>query len=303
MKRILITGSSGFLGQHLVKFLQKKKYKLTLINSKNCDLTDYKNLKKFSKIKFDIIFHLAAWTQAGDFCLKYPGNQWLINQQINTNILKFWQNFQNKSKMIIIGTSCSYSENLPLTEENYMKGEPIQSLYTYGMTKRMLFQGARALNKQFGMKYLCLVPSTLYGPEYHLDGRQMHFIFDLIRKIILGKYKNKKVILWGNGSQKREVIHVDDFIEIMWNLNKYYSNEIFNIGGGREYSIKYFAKKISKLVGFDEKKIIYDTSKYVGAKSKNLSINKLKKSKVNFKLTKIDEGINQVIKWYKKTLK
>ena len=89
----------------------------------------------------------------------------------------------------------------------------------------------------------------------------------------------------------------------MWNLNKYYSNEIFNIGGGREYSIKYFAKKISKLVGFDEKKIIYDTSKYVGAKSKNLSINKLKKSKVNFKLTKIDEGINQVIKWYKKTLK
>ena len=50
------------------------------------------------------------------------------------------------------------------------------------MTKRMLYQGVRALNKQFGMKYLCLVPSTLYGPKYHLDGRQMHFIFDLIRK-------------------------------------------------------------------------------------------------------------------------
>lgn len=302
MKKILITGSSGFLGNHLTKFLEKKKYKLILINSKNCDLTNYKNLIKFSKIKFDLIFHLAAWTQAGDFCLKYPGKQWLINQQINTNILKFWYEFQNKAKMIIIGTSCSYSDNLPLTEENYMKGEPIQSLYTYGMTKRMLYQGVRALNKQFGMKYLCLVPSTLYGPKYHLDGRQMHFIFDLIRKIIEGKYKNKKVTLWGNGNQKRELIHVLDFIKIMWSLNKYYSNEIFNIGGGREYSIKYFAKKISKIVGFNEKKIVYDTSKYVGAKSKNLNIDKLRKSKVNFNLKDLDDGIFQVVEWYKKNL-
>ena len=85
MKKILITGSSGFLGNHLTKFLEKKKYKLILINSKNCDLTNYKNLIKFSKIKFDLIFHLAAWTQAGDFCLRHPGKQWLINQQINTN--------------------------------------------------------------------------------------------------------------------------------------------------------------------------------------------------------------------------
>ena len=100
-----------------------------MINSKNCDLTNYKNLIKFSKIKFDLIFHLAAWTQAGDFCLKYPGKQWLINQQINTNILKFWYEFQNKAKMIIIGTSCSYSDNLPLTEENYMKGEQFK-VYT-----------------------------------------------------------------------------------------------------------------------------------------------------------------------------
>ncbi len=300
MKNILITGSTGFLGTHLVNFLKKKNVKLKLLNSKNCDLRNFENLKKLKKIKYDIIIHLAAWTQAGDFCLKFPGKQWLINQEINTNVLKYWYLYQKQAKMIAMGTSCSYSSKLSLNEKNYMKDEPIESLYTYAMTKRMLLQGLRALNKQFKMKYLYLIPSTLYGPNYHLDGRQMHFIFDLIRKIFEGKFHKKKVILWGNGNQRRELIHVKDFIKIMWNINNKYSNEIFNIGGGKEYSIKFFAKKISKILKFDESKIIYDTSKYVGAKSKNLDISKLKEFKIKTNQITLENGIKEVIDWYKR---
>ena len=300
MKNILITGSTGFLGTHLVNFLKKKNVKLKLLNSKNCDLRNFKNLQKLKKIKYDIIIHLAAWTQAGDFCLKFPGKQWLINQEINTNVLKYWYLYQKQAKMIAMGTSCSYSSKLSLNEKNYMKDEPIESLYTYAMTKRMLLQGLRALSKQFKMKYLYLIPSTLYGPNYHLDGRQMHFIFDLIRKIFEGKFHKKKVILWGNGNQRRELIHVKDFIKIMWNINNKYSNEIFNIGGGKEYSIKFFAKKISKILEFDESKIVYDTSKYVGAKSKNLDISKLKQFNIKTNQITLENGIKEVIDWYKR---
>lgn len=300
MKNILITGSTGFLGTHLVNFLKKKNVKLKLLNSKNCDLRNFKNLQKLKKIKYDIIIHLAAWTQAGDFCLKFPGKQWLINQEINTNVLKYWYLYQKQAKMIAMGTSCSYSPKLSLNEKNYMKDEPIESLYTYAMTKRMLLQGLRALNKQFKMKYLYLIPSTLYGPNYHLDGRQMHFIFDLIRKIFEGKFHKKKVILWGDGKQRRELIHVEDFIKIMWNINNKFSNEIFNIGGGKEYSIKFFAKKISKILEFDESKIVYDTSKYVGAKSKNLDISKLKQFKIKTNQITLENGIKEVIDWYKR---
>ena len=131
-----------------------------------------------------MIFHLAAWTQAGDFCLRHPGEQWLINQKINTNTLNWWQEDQPQAKLIFMGTSCSYSPDCRLLEDNYMIGEPIESLYTYAMTKRMLLQGARAINQQYGLEYLCTVPSTLYGPGYHTDGRQMHFIFDLVKKIM-----------------------------------------------------------------------------------------------------------------------
>ena len=300
MKNILITGSTGFLGTHLVNFLKKKNVKLKLLNSRNCDLTNFKNLEKLKRVKYDIIIHLAAWTQAGDFCLKFPGKQWLINQEINTNILKYWYLYQKQAKMIAMGTSCSYSSKLSLNEKNYMKDEPIESLYTYAMTKRMLLQGLRALNKQFKMKYLYLIPSTLYGPNYHLDGRQMHFIFDLIRKIFEGKFHKKKVVLWGNGNQRRELIHVKDFVKILWYINSKYSNEIFNIGGGKEYSIKFFAKKISKILKFDKNKIIYDTSKYVGAKSKNLDISKLKEFKIKINQIELKEGIAEVIDWYRK---
>ena len=288
------------MGTHLVNFLKKKNVKLKLLNSRNCDLTNFKNLEKLKRVKYDIIIHLAAWTQAGDFCLKFPGKQWLINQEINTNILKYWYLYQKQAKMIAMGTSCSYSSKLSLNEKNYMKDEPIESLYTYAMTKRMLLQGLRALNKQFKMKYLYLIPSTLYGPNYHLDGRQMHFIFDLIRKIFEGKFHKKKVVLWGNGNQRRELIHVKDFVKILWYINSKYSNEIFNIGGGKEYSIKFFAKKISKILKFDENKIIYDTSKYVGAKSKNLDISKLKEFKIKINQIELKEGIAEVIDWYRK---
>ena len=85
----------------------------------------------------------------------------------------------------------------------------------------------------------------------------------------------------------------------MWNINSKYSNEIFNIGGGKEYSIKFFAKKISKILKFDESKIIYDTSKYVGAKSKNLDISKLKEFKIKTNQIKLENGIKEVIDWYK----
>lgn len=297
---ILVTGSSGFLGTALCAFLESSGMNVVQLNSRNCDLTKSESLLTFNDCPYDLIFHLAAWTQAGDFCLTHPGEQWIINQQINTNTLAFWNAHQSKAKLVFMGTSCAYAPGSDLRELAYMSGEPIDSLYTYAMTKRMLYQGARALSQQYGLKYLCAVPSTLYGPGYHSDGRQMHFIFDLIRKIIRGKEFNEPVILWGDGYQKREIVLVDDFIRILWLLTEKYHNDIFNIGAGQEFSIRAFAGHICDVVGFDPTSIEYDTSRYTGANSKCLNVEKAR-SAVPYDLTALAEGLRRTITWFYET--
>lgn len=300
MMKIFVTGGNGFLGSKICNRLILEGHEVIAPSSIECNLLDDGSLKKFNAENYDQIFHLAAWTQAGDFCLKYPGDQWIKNQKINTNLLTWWSEEQSRAKLVFMGTSCAYSPEFELSENNYMNGEPIESLYTYAMTKRMLLQGARALESQKKLKWLCAVPSTLYGAEYHLDGRQMHFIFDLIRKILKGKKHGDEVVLWGDGYQKREIIHVNDFINSLLDINEKISNEIINIGAGREFTIREFAGEICKIVNFDESKIIYDTKRYVGSKSKLLEIKKIEKYIKNYQntLLPLNHGLEEVVNWF-----
>ncbi len=299
--RIAVTGSSGFLGTALCSYLEQLGCELTRLTSANCDLRQQDSLATCATGKFQIIFHLAAWTQAGDFCLSHPGEQWIINQQINTNTLAWWAESQPQAKLVFMGTSCAYAPGSDLRESQYMAGEPTDSLYTYAMTKRMLYQGARALNRQFGLNYLCTVPSTLYGSGYHTDGRQMHFIFDLIRKILRGKEFGEPVVLWGDGHQTREIVHVNDFVRILWDLTQRYENDLFNVGAGAEFSIRRFADLICEIVGYPVEQISYDTSRYVGAKSKCLNIEKVRTALDSYELMPLNSGLQDTIAWFYRT--
>jgi GDP-L-fucose synthase len=298
--KIFLTGGSGFLGKEVIKALIDLGYHVDCPSSKQCNLLEMNSLKKYSVLKYDHIYHLAAWTQAGDFCLKYPGEQWINNQLINTNIINWWRTTQSQAKFIFMGTSCAYSPDLELNENNYMAGEPIDSLYTYAMTKRMLYQGARSMEKQFNMRWLCTVPSTLYGPSYHLDGRQMHFIFDLIKKILRGKYLYEPVILWGDGYQRRELVHVKSFVNILIQLAEKVDNKLLNLGSGEDFSIREFVKVICDLVEYDSSLISYDINKYVGAKSKILAIEEIDNYIFQYKskLIPLKVGLKETIDWF-----
>jgi GDP-L-fucose synthase len=296
--KIAVTGSSGFLGVALCKALDSIGQTPLRMNSRNCDLTRPGNLELVATDCYDVIYHLAAWTQAGDFCLRHPGEQWIINQKINTHVLDWWAYQQPQAKLIFMGTSCSYAPGSAHVEDEYMLGEPTESLYTYAMTKRMLYQGARALSRQFGLRYLCTVPSTLYGTGYHTDGRQMHFIFDLIRKIIRGKEFGEMVVLWGDGRQKRELVHVDDYVCTLLTLASRAENDLINVGAGAEHSIREFAAAICRIVGYPEDRIQYDTSRYVGATSKCLSISKLRGLLPEYRLRPLEAGLGSTIEWF-----
>lgn len=296
--RVLVTGGTGFLGTALVRRLRADGCDVTSLGSRDADLTRPDPLAAYDSQGFDTIYHLAAWTQAGDFCLRHPGEQWVKNQQINTAVLDWWQRCQPHAKLVAMGTSCSYAPDLPLAEEEYLNGTPIDSLYTYAMTKRMLLVGLRALAAQFGLRYLYLVPSTLYGPGYHTDGRQMHFIFDLIRKLLAARAGGPPAVLWGDGHQKRELIYVDDFVDATVRLASTVDNDVVNIGSGEEHTIRDFARAICELIDYDPARIEYDTTKYVGARSKVVDVSKLAGLLPTRAGTSLQEGLRATIEWF-----
>ena len=190
--QVLITGASGFLGRHLSRRLISEGHEVTPLSSKDCDLTSQGSLeKRLAGQRFDQIFHLASWSRAGAFCREHPGSQIIVNQRIDVNALDYWRKEQPQAKMVAMGSSVAYDPRLPLKEGYYLEGEPIADYLGYGHSKKMLYAALKGLNREFGLDFMCFVPSTLYGPDYHTDERPMHFIYDLMRKIIRAKKKIK----------------------------------------------------------------------------------------------------------------
>ncbi len=293
MKNVLVTGATGFLGRHLANKIQSLGWHVYISNSQIANLTEDKNLHIYNNIKFDYIFHLAVDTKAGDYCLKHQGQQWLNNQIINTNMLKYWKDYQSQAKIIAFGTSCAYSDNeSEKTEDKYFSGLPNKDLNVYAMTKRMLLLGLESFNKQFNMKYLYFIPNTLYGENFQKEDN--HFIFDLIKKISAAKYENKKAILWGSGNQKREIIYINDVVNFIIN-NLHIDNQHINIATGVEYSISKYAKIICDYIDYDYNKIIFDKNCYEGQTSKVLKPSKVAGS---CNQTNINDGLKKTIDFY-----
>jgi GDP-L-fucose synthase len=293
--KVLITGATGFLGSALRRVLTDNGDEIVALGSSDSDLTRPDSLSRWDHHSFERIYHLATWTQAGDFCLRHPGEQWLINQQINTNVLAWWQRCQPQAFLVAIGSSCAYDPALDLVEENFLKGVPTESLLAYAMTKRMLYVGLVALRKQFGLRSLCAVPATLYGPGPHRPGRQSHFVFDIIRKIVLGKRHGEPVVLWGDGHQRRELIYVDDFVSVLVRLAGREDVDLVNVGHGEDFSIREFAALVCRHVGYDFNHVRFDTERYIGARAKCLRTDRLRRLLPDLRLTPLSAGLPRTL--------
>lgn len=301
--RYLVTGANGFLAKHIINHISEYDKEANIVkmtrrdsNGFLIDLTDWRTIKinfDFKQKQFDYIIHTANDTKAGDYCLSNKWNQWFSNQSIHINILRLWKEFSPNAKMITFGTSCGYDPTLEKTEDNYLLGQPDKDLEVYGMTKRMLLHGLQSLHSDYGMNYTYFIPNTLYGPGFDVL-KDTHFIFDLIRKIYNADKYKIQVILWGNGEQKRELFYAPDAARIIFN-NLETPKKVVNLGTGVEFSIKRWAQIICDIIGYDENKITYDTSKFTGVKSKVLPMSNLYTEK---DLTPITIGLRRTIEYY-----
>jgi len=285
MKKILITGGTGFVGKALVPIL-KLEYDVEVADSHNM-----KGKLFDCGREYDYIIHMAVKTAAGGYCQNHSGEQFLINTDINNAFFQGWKNCFPKAKVVTFGSSCGYDANVEKTESNYLKGEAEPGYEVYGNIKRHLLIGCQAMNKEYSMQFSYLIPSTLYGPNYELNDR--HFIFDLIRKIVDAKQNGGEVVLWGDGYQRRELIYIDDAVKIIkqaltWNL------QLCNLSSGQDYSIRDYAQTICNIVNYDFNSIKFDTNQFVGSLSKKMINTHL----TDFQFTPLEEGLRKTIEYY-----
>ncbi len=283
--KLFIAGPKGLVGSALVRHLDKNGYTTLLTPSHSeLELLDSRAVSSyFEKNKPDYVFLAAAKVGGIMANSTYPADFIYQNLMIQNNIIH--QSYIHKiKKLLFLGSSCIYPRHCPqpIKEEHLMTGplEPTNS--PYAMAKIAGIEMCLAYNRQYGTKFIPIMPTNLYGPNDNFDLETSHVLPALIRKFHEGKEKNaESVAVWGTGSPRREFLHVDDLADAcLFIMQKEFSNQeykshpLFNIGTGKDISIKALAKLVKEIIQFNGK-IVFDTSKPDGTPLKLLDSSKI----------------------------
>ena len=295
--KIFVAGHKGLVGSAIVRKLKENGYyKILTIEKKKLDLTDQASVYNYlKKNKPDFIF-IAAAKVGGIFSNnKFKADFIYSNLSIQSNIIHGAYKCKIKN-LIFLGSSCVYPRDCrqPIKENYLLDGKLEKTNEPYAVAKIAGIKMCESYNYQYKTNYKCLMPTNTFGPNDNYHPLNSHFFPSLIRKIhFLKKKGGKKLLIWGDGTPKRELIYVDDLADACVYFMKKKTNEtIINIGTGKDFSIKQYAKIfLDTIYPNSNVAILYDKSKPNGTPRKVMNVNLAKKYGWKAK-TNIKKAIN-----------
>jgi len=292
--RILVTGGSGVVGQHLKNILPDATY----VSSKDCDLTNIVHVRwLISSYIPDIVIHLAAKVGGIIDNIENPVGYFDDNILMNTNLVKVCYE-QKVTRLIGVLSTCIYpdiADSYPMKEEDLFSGAPTQTNFSYGYAKRCLAVQVNAYNQQYGTKWNYLIPCNLYSEYDNFDNEnKMHFITALLNKI---KKSGKNINLLGTGKPLRQFIYAGDLARIIKEVIDRGITDSFNVANDENYSIDELTRRI--LISLKKTpQIKYNNPELDGQYRKDVCNKKLKNLIPNFQFTNLEEGISRVYRKY-----
>ncbi len=291
MKKLLVTGSNGLVGSSIISDVKIGR-EINLINPSD-------TLNVFKTHKPTHIIHCAGKVGGVGGNMNYKGEYFYDNIMINTNVIESARKTDVKNLLCFLST-CVFPDNVsyPLTEDKIHLGEPHFSNYPYAYAKRMADVQIRAYREQYGLNYISVIPTNIYGPNDNFSLEHGHVMPMLIHKLYNAQKNNTDFIVWGSGKPLREFIFSKDIARLSeWAVDNYNESEPIIFSPSEEISIIDLVDLLVKEFNF-RGKVIFDKTKPDGQYRKPSDNSKLKSYLPDFKFTTIEDGIKETINWF-----
>ena len=298
---IYVAGHRGLAGSAIWRGLEKQGYShLVGFSSDELDLTERtKVFDALASIKPDVVIDAAARVGGIHANSTYPAEFLSQNLQIQTNLMDA-SHSSGVERLLFLGSSCVYPKLAPqpIVESSLLTGALEETNDAYAIAKIAGILQVQAFRRQYGRRWISVMPTNLYGPGDNFHPENSHVLAALVRRFHEAMRSNaSEVTLWGTGTPLREFLFVDDLADaVIFLLQHYDDPATINIGSGQELSIRELAEKIAAVVGFGGE-IVHDLTKPDGTPRKLLDTSRLDDLGWSAP-TNLDEGLRRTYEWY-----
>ena len=302
-RRIWVAGHRGMVGSAIMRRLEGEDAEILTVDRRDVDLREQDAVRQWvARAKPDVIILAAA--KVGGILANdsYPADFLFDNLVIETNVIQA-AHLADVEQLVFLGSSCIYPKFAPqpIKEDALLTGPLEPTNEWYAVAKIAGIKLCQAYRRQYGRRYISIMPCNLYGLNDNFDLSTSHVLPALIRKFHAAKATGKtEVVVWGTGTPMREFLYVDDLADaVVFLMDRYDGSEPINCGAGSDVSIRQLAETVGRVTGF-EGKLVFDTSKPDGTPRKLMDSSRLAALGWRPK-TGLEEGIREVYRWFAQT--
>tara|TARA_R110001592_G_scaffold281274_2_gene548732 strand:+ start:8239 stop:9156 length:918 start_codon:yes stop_codon:yes gene_type:complete len=301
--KILILGSTGFIGKNLTNRLKKEGHNIsTAQKSSGVDIRVYDQIyNKIKEVQPDVIYNLASHGGSVHYVRTKSGEVFYDNVQMALNLYRSVAEINPCIKIIQPFSNCSYPGKSNVQhEEEWLDGDVHPSVFSFGNSKRSIFYLSSCFKQQYEVRSVNILFPNTYGPGDSLDPNHTHALNGMVIRMLQAQSEEaEEFVVWGTGSPIREWAYIDDFIEVLTQCLKIDGLEYpVNMGQERGYSIAESAQLIKEACGY-QGKITFDTSYRDGDPVKIVAGKKFKELFPSFKFFDHHKGILNTVNYYK----